>query len=480
MEYFVKEYSYLADVYKLMVAKKPLPANEINLVGGRFSGKSVVIFCLIGLLCLADGLKLGITISRASVQGARNLIDDIAATMELFQLPYKKKKGDLKIVMGGNQINILGFDSKSDAVAQKAGLPRYNDVDYVVTIFEECFEFKKKHHQALREAIRHSGREPKGYLVINICNPWAAGNWFIDYCIRHQQFDEYTLKTKGSQIGFYTTKDPETGYEYKAIFHYTNWRVVQQHISPHKILEIKKYWDYDINRARVADYGLPGIETGAIYAGQMFKVGESYYHNGDQFILAGMDYGWSQQERGGKTTCVFATATLEFGVDIHREFMWDNAISPIDPETLANHIVDFYEECMVEFVQNTNAIIYPDVNVLVDNMNIGITHILNRVSEARGHNWLSFGLCKKFPIQDRISVVLALMGNGLFRMREGYTNVLKKELEYAHYEEKGDYKRAKENDHMLNAMEYAIEPIMYQIAMNMGIDTKTFKKIIGG
>lgn len=478
MEYFLKEFSYLVDVLNIMSSKRKLPMNELNLVGGRFSGKSLAVFVLIALACLSP-LKLGITVLRASVLAAKDLMKDFQEAMNMFEIPYKAHKTDGVIKIGANEVRVIGLDSKSSSAAQRAGLPRYNNVDYVITMFEECFEFTQKQHQALRESIRHSGKEPFGYLVINVCNPWALGNWYIDYCVRNQPFDEKILKEKGSQIGFVQTKDEETGFVYNAVFHYTNWRISQKYLPSHKIMEIKKYWEYDINRARVADYGLPGIETGAIYASSMYKIGDTFYHNGDQFILAGMDYGWSQQQRGGKTTCVFGSATLDTGINIYREFMWDNAISPIDPETLARHIVDFYEECMLEFVASTGAIIYPDVNVLVDNMNVAVTHILNRVAESRGLNWLSFSLCKKFPIQDRISIVLALMGSGMFRMKDGYTNQLWKELEYAHYEEKGDYKRAKENDHMLNAMEYAIEPVMYQLALSMGIDTKTFKKVIG-
>lgn len=461
-----------------MVNRQKIP-NELNIVGGRFSGKSVAMMVLSALVSLTD-LKLGLAWSRASVSASLDLFKDFCEVLEMFEIPYKKRTKDMTLIVGSNQVKILGFDSKTTAKAQKLGLPRYNNVDYVITVFEECFEFKKSQHQSLRESIRSSGKEPYGYMVINICNPWALGNWYIDYCVQNQAFDETILKTTGSQIGFYKKIDPETGFEYTAIFHYTNWRVVQEWLPPHKIMEVKKYWDYDINRARVADYGLPGIETGAIYAGQMHKIGESYYHLGDQYIIAGMDYGWSQQERGGKTACVFGSATLEGGIDIYKEFVWDNALSPINPETLANHIVDFYEECMVEFVANSGAYMYPDVNVLVDNMNIGITHILNRVAEARGLEWLSFSLCKKFPIQDRVSIVLATMGAGMFRMKQGETNTLWKELEYAHYEEKGEYKRAKENDHCLNAMEYAIEPVMYNLAMSLGIDTKTFKRVIGG
>lgn len=479
MEYFLKEYSYFVDILNLAANRKHLGVNEINLVGGRFSGKSLCAFVFNALMCMTN-LKLGITILRASVNGGKDLFKDFTGSLEMFKIPYLTKKADGEILIGSNKVRIIGLDSKSASASQKAGLPRYVDVDYVITVFEECFEFQQKQHQALRESIRHSGKEPYGYLVINICNPWARGNWFIDYCCKHQEFNEQILKTKGSQLGYYKVKDEETGFEYTTIFHYTNWRVSQKHLPAHKIMEIKKYWTYDLNRARVADYGLPGIETGAIYAGSMYKIGQTYYHAGEQFILAGMDYGWSQQQRGGKTTCVFGNATLESGINIYREFMWDNAISPIDPETLSSHIVDFYEDCMVEFKQNTGALYPPDVNVLVDNMNIAIVHILNRVAETRGLTWLNFSLCKKFPIQDRISVVLALMGNGMFRMNQGYTNQLWKELEYAHYEEKGDYKRAKENDHMLNAMEYAIEPVMYQLALSIGIDTKTFKKVIGG
>lgn len=171
MEYFLKEFSYFADLVKLIAMKKVIPVNEINLIGGRFSGKSLCFMIFCALICLCGDVRLGITVIRASVNGARDLMKDFVGALEMFKIPFKINRTDGEIIIGSNKIRIIGLDSKSSSVAQKAGLPRYTDVDYVITIFEEVFEFTQKQHQALRESIRHSGKEPKGYLVINVCNP---------------------------------------------------------------------------------------------------------------------------------------------------------------------------------------------------------------------------------------------------------------------------------------------------------------------
>lgn len=60
------------------------------------------------------------------------------------------------------------------------------------------------------------------------------------------------------------------------------------------------------------------------------------------------------------------------------------------------------------------------------------------------------------------------MGGHWLRIAPNCKNLLQ-EFELAHYEETETQKRAKENDHSLNAFEYAIEPIMYKFARELGL-----------
>lgn len=473
--YFLKEYQWLNTMLLLMSNKKKIPINEINLCGGRFSGKSTAIQVFIGLLCMLD-LRLGIVFIRASKQGGIDLMDDIISTFESFDIPYKVHQQRGEIYVGQNKIKVIGLNSLSKYGAKKSGFPRFNNVDYIIKVFEECFEFKKNEHQAIQEAIRHNLGDDPQYLTINICNPWARSNWFIEYCESYQRFDEMTLKTVGSQIGKYEFMDNETYLHQTKLFQYTNWRVTREHLTKEQILQIKQYWSTDRNRALVADYGMPGFEFGAIYSTELHKIAEPFYTNEPQYMLCGMDYGWSQQEGNGKTSCIFGSGTSENGLDIYGEFVWDNSKQPIEPNALCKRVIEFIQYQTQKFMSQTAMIYPPKIVCRVDNSEIGIIQLLNNLAQQYGYStWLSFVPCKKYPTMDRISVVLGLMGAGKFRMDKDCINLMR-ELEFSHYDEKGEKKRIKQNDHSLNAMEYAIEPLLYKWPSMLGLDTKIFKK----
>lgn len=456
---------------------KPVPIQQFWVTGGRFSGKSTAIQVLVALACFIQGISVGIVFFRASKDGAKDLLDDIIATLENFAIPYSVNRSASMIYINKVKIRVIGLNSMSKYGAKKSGLPRFANVDYIIKIFEECFEFRVEEFNAINEAVRHIGKEPS-YLTFCICNPWALTNWFIKRCVDLQKHDEKVLKEVGYQLGVYEIHDKETNMKQKILVEYSNWRVVREHISQEQIMNIRNYWKTDRNRALVADYGMPGFEFGAIYTSELHKIAEPFYSADPCYHLCGMDYGWSQTEGHGKTACIFATGTPNNGVDIYGEFIWDNSKVPIDPNQLCQRVVNFYKEQVQTWMQNLNHIYPPKINVRVDNSEPGIIALLNNTARQYGYNtWLSFGPCKKYPTMDRISVVLALMGCGKFRMSKQCDNLMK-EFSFAHYDEKGEKKRVKENDHSLNALEYGIEPLLYKWPSELGMDMKLFKRRI--
>lgn len=463
----------------LMLAKKRLPIAEINLVGGRFSGKSTAVQVLVGLAASARTTPLGIVFVRASKDAGYDLMNDIISTFDAFDIVYRCVYSKNEIVVRNTKIKVIGLNSMSKYGAKKSGFPKFNNVSYIIKVFEECFEFKPEEHKAVQEAIRHNLGDVPDYLTINICNPWAKSNWYIQYCCSYQQFDMNVLKEKGNQFGIYTYYDSETGLTQRKVFQYTNWRVAREHLTQEQILQVRQYWQTDRNRAMVADYGLPGFEFGAIYTSELHRIAEPFYSTEPQYILGGMDYGWSQTEGNGITSCIFGAGTPDNGLDIYGEFTWDNSKQPIEPNALSIRVVEFFKQEMENFMRNT-ALIYPlKLVVRVDNSEIGIIQLLNNTAQQYGYStWLSFVPCKKYPTMDRISVVLGLLGTGKFRMNMEKCKNLMSELEFSHYDEKGEKKRIKQNDHSLNAMEYAIEPLLYKWPKELGMDTKNFKRSI--
>lgn len=155
----------------LMIRKQRLPIAEINLVGGRYSGKSTAAQVLVGLAASARTCSLGIVFARASKDAGSDLMSDIISTFESFDIHYRCIFSKGEIIVGSTRIKVIGLNSMSKYSAKKSGFPKFNNVDYIIKVFEECFEFKPEEHKAVQEAIRHNMGDVPDYLTINICNP---------------------------------------------------------------------------------------------------------------------------------------------------------------------------------------------------------------------------------------------------------------------------------------------------------------------
>ena len=462
-----------------MTNKQPLPVGVINAIGGRFSGKTTnyaMRFWIIAAYVLQDyDVILGATYNRASVQGMNESWTDFISEIQLMGIPYKSSEKQKTVMIGKSIIRFYGVNSlRKNDKGTKAGSFRFT-CDYLFKIYDETFEFTQTQYNALEEATRHKGSHQPFYLTINCCNPWIRTNWFIRQNTKAFHFSEHILKNVGQQIG--TSTFVKDGVVVKTLHHYTNWRVAKDVLSQGQIASVLKHWEQgNIQRARVADYGLPGLEEGGIYIEELHKVGTPFYIQSNHWVLAGMDYGWSQRDVGGKTVCHFLTASLKDGINVHAEFVHDNAERTITHNILADNIVEFYAKQAHKWMENVGYYFYPNIKVRVDNANLAMVQLLNNVAQQKRYaKWLSFEPCVKYPTPDRIACTLSFMSHQMLRI-DPSCRVLLGEMEEAHYEETVEQKRAKENDHALNAFEYAIEPIMYQLANEMGLDKKVLRR----
>ncbi len=473
----VEGYQYLYDVIKIMLKRGVVPFNELNLVGGRKSAKSVSIQATIGMIINLP-IRCAHFAFRASEKAANELFNDIRETLKSFEIPFKSNKIDKTINGKFGEIRVIGLNSLSKMTAQKAGLSRVGNVDYIIKYFEERFEFETKDYQALQETVR--GMNPKTQMItINVCNPWAKSSPYIKYCASFQPWNQAILEKTGSQFGIYTETDPETGDTYTRVFHYTNWRIAKEVLSKSEIAELKNTRYIDRNRAVTTDLGLPGYEFGSIYAHLLSKISPPLLQADGQFYVAGMDWGWSQRDNGGKTVCNFGTANLENGVDLLYEYVHDNAKKPRDTDSVCQEIVRWYKDVVADYGRRVGLFAYPRITVRVDNMNLSVIEILNKYSRIEGSNkWLRFTRCMKYPIQDRIELTTALMGGLWLRIDSKNCANLLEEFEMSYYEEVETQKRVKKNDHSINAFEYGIEQVMYKLAGRLGMTTLAQKERI--
>lgn len=473
----LKDYSWMYDIVRAVANGEKVPIDEINLVGGRKSGKSKSVQILFTLLALLPpNCKVGLIAIRCGNDNADELFEDIKATLDMLDVSYQKSKSDLEFrFKSGKKIRVIGLNSMSSYAAKKSGLATFGDVDYIFKYYEERFEFSEVDYLAVQEAIRGWGNKTQ-MITINVCNPWAKSNEYIQYCTKYMEWNINLLKEKGNQIGIFDVVDDETKITTRKLFQYTNWRVAQEVLSKSDIAEIRKTWDIDRNRAITTDWGLPGYEWGAIYTHLLNKVGTPILQQEPTHIIAGMDFGWSANASGGKTACVFGVASRENGIDIYGEYVQDPAIKPMSPDAVARQVVEFFYNQMKEYCYKVGRELPYLCKVKVDNMVVGMIQILNNTSRNLGFsNWLTFQQCRKFPILDRIDIQQAIMGHQMFRVDESCKNLMR-ELELAHYKDNIQKReREKGSDHTLNAYEYGLETIMYSIAKDLLRD-RVFKK----
>lgn len=472
---FPKEYGYFWDLASIIINGEDLPVDEINMVGGRKSAKTTTFQLFEALIALSGVDNVGMISMRNSVQDSEQLLDDYINTYQAYELPFSVKNSKKVLRMLNQDIRILGVnDKRVGNVARKSGLSKFGSVKYIIVFFEERFEFSETDVAAMKEAIRsvNPNGEKVQMLYVNACNPWAKNSPYIKYCSKYQTWDINKLKTTGSQIGIYNIPLGDGKYK-RALFHYTNWRVAKEYLGESEIKQIQDTWNQDKKRAATTDWGLPGYEVGAIYTHLLNNLGKAIYQE-HTYLSGGMDYGWGRDSRSGKTVAHFMGYSENNGIDIYGEYVQDNHTHPKSPDKVANEICKFYYEQMVEYCNRNHwASAFP-LRVRVDNAAVGMIQILNTKANQMGLKWLQFVRCKKFNINDRIELTLSAMYRHQIRLGDN-VKLLKEEMELSYYEDTYTQKRAKENDHSLNAFEYGIEPFMFKIARENKLTNLSFK-----
>ncbi len=471
----VKSYRYLFDcIVKPVINENHFPYDEINLIGGRKSGKSVSVQIAIGTLvdmCRDINKKVGLFFFRYQTKDANELYDEIIDALNLLEVHYVENKTRLKIKVGLNEIRVIGLNSQNKSnKAKKSGLARVGGCSHIIRVFEECFEFPQNDVLALKEAVR--GLEDNvNILDIHICNPWAKSSWFVSYCGKHQNWDVNQLKNTGEQFGSYEIKLDE-GFTKKVIFHYTNWRVAKDVLGQSDIMSILDTWNYDKRRAMTTDWGLPGYEEGAIYTHLLGHLGSAIYQE-HEYLVGGLDYGWGTKNHSSKTVCYFMGATLDNGIDIYGEFVSDNRQTQKAPDVVAEAIIRFYYEQMSIYCNKVGAGMFYPLKVRCDYQNIGIIALLNeKAKQFRCDAWLKFVPCtKEFKTEDRIDLTTAIMGKSMLRLAP-QVQELKSNMESAYYEDIETRKRAKRNDDGLNAFEYGCESFIFKMVKSANVDTR--------
>lgn len=466
------EFQYLNTILQDVISGRPFQVSRFIEIGTRKSSKTAAYQTLTRDL-LAIGDKVGgidIHWIRYNVADARELLDDFIEEWDIEIPPLLKWLNQTKrrIRHRGNQLRIHGLHTvkKSGKISDnKVGLSK-GKVKYAIVIREEAHQIPRKEVQAFMESIR-------GYeyvLEVDISNPWSIYNELIQEANRLMPFNEKLL-TSGDCDQFGVVDDMGV----KTVVHYSNWRN-NPFLAEWEKQNLMNLLTKDPIRARVSTNGMPGLETGAIYADYMPSVVDVDKLPSTHFVFdenrnyyGGVDWGVVNDSSVCQLWAVGVDEDWVAGIKRaghnnkpdHRDF--DRYRNNIE---LEEWVVKNFEKWAIEHLD----IKRKGLTVHVEQAELAVIDHLNAIAEAKELFWLEFRPGAKPRIKDRIDATTATMSVGRFFISCNEFEVLVEELSMSAWEEpeinslrNKDPKRVDMNDHDINTMEYAIYPIMYNI-----------------
>ena len=463
----IAAYQWFYTLLKRMQKKNNIGVDEINLVGGRRSGKSMTVQMFAALTCSIPKIKVSWHFLRAQALDAPEIFSEVSRVVEDYGIQAKRAKNE--IVIGKNKIRVLGLNSQNKTnKAKKAGLANSGFVDYQFIVFEEAYEFDSMEFRAVAEAVRSTNKYVQR-VIINIANPWTKSSPYISYCAKNMEWNVSLLKDKGSQFKLVNIPLGDGSHK-RTIFQYTNWRVAKDVLPESDIKNILDTYNHDKRRALTTDLGLPGYEDGAIYTHLIPNIQKAIYMD-HYAVRGGLDWGWGNNKNSSKTGAVFFGSTIEpgsltNGIDIYGTYTSDNRVTQRGNNEVYREIIHFFLVQTEEYVQRNNLMQKPYLQVRVDYANHSVISSLNDMARAyKLDRWLNFVKCRKdIPVLDRIEIFKLMLSMGYVRMAIENCRPLIQELEFARYADIETAKRVKENDDLINALEYGLEKDMHKFA----------------
>lgn len=218
----------------------------------------------------------------------------------------------------------------------------------------------------------------------------------------------------------------------------------------------------DPKRARIAVYGLPGISDGGIYTDYLSSI--KYYQPKDfkpNSFYGGIDWGETKSSTVAQLWGADYNLRRIVGLDSYEH---NNQKSPYSKTSkqMGEEIVEFYAK---QF-QLYPTLYYTGLEVAVDYSAFGVIDLLQLLANKRGLK-IEFVPSQKYPIQIRIDIITAVISLGNFYVDKIKMSNLLTEMDLSIWDPDHTEKqlpiRLKIDDHQLDAMEYALAPILYDL-----------------
>ncbi len=320
--HFTEPFSFFYDLIDLIGNGKQVPLREINLAGGRYTGKtySVILFIIL-LIWLFPKLKVYAYIVRKSMAKKAEVFQDICNLWPKI-LPVKINKTNQTFTGENFFIQTVGLThfGTGDRM-QHLGIHRPSKVDWTFTFFDECGEISNREKLDVLGAISSVGQS----LILNASNPfYPSSDYFMDFN-KYHPWNEQNIKSK-YETSLIVQKNP-TDLK-MTLYHWSTPLLFKDtpnsHISDDKWIEMRENEKLNKIRSDVIMWGKPAMVESGVYVSEMVNI--IFIENlPDRFkkkpsLIAGCYFGF------GKFPNSFVLSLLDFKAEsllVIDEYRWN-------------------------------------------------------------------------------------------------------------------------------------------------------------
>lgn len=452
-------FQFMDDILLLMLKGVDFNSYDIHLNGGRKSRKTYQATEFVAKAVLAIAGECDAYLFRWLNKDSAYLFEEIQERMECIMqdrqalerfINYSNKT----IKINNNIIYTMGLHTSNKRKRiELTGLKRAVNKKYAIIILEECYEFT----DAEILAIKHAIGGYKNIITIYISNP--------------NTLDTPYLKRLNSMFPHDIAKLSTDGYQFKQLNNililYNNWRV-NPYLSSADIETISQTWEIDPERAKVVDYGIPGIEAGLIYSAELpyvirFKMEKAPVIDR---ISVGIDWGDGSTEEGSATAAVIVGRTSKNADVIFKEYYHHNKNFYLSTTERAKNIIqmisDFFK--LPRYRHFTNY----GVDVILDTGLYSEREQLEIEAANRHITWLNFKFALKNQERSRINIRKYKMSTGRYYVEENITEHMREmavqKWDESRKDKQGQPKQEDAENHTTDAEDYAISYDLHDVA----------------
>lgn len=436
----VKYYQYMSYLSVAINEGADFKSSRVNQLGARLSGKTTsdnIELIRAILAARRKKVSLVVFIFRMRHKEVIQAWGDIVQLLHKYKLPIIINKGAKLIKLWTTKIYVKGCYTMNSTEISLLGVAVQHGKDYGIIVFEEAKEFDKKTVDAVFVAIRGI----KYQTSIFRSNPYLLSNWFVQECYSNVSIDEQMMFTgSGNQL-------EDKG---QVLYHYMR-ADVNQFIDKPNLDYLERIKKDNPLLARTEFYGLPGSNSGMVFAHILHKIKTEFEMKRWEEFTAGVDVGHVSSATAASLWALEPTHMWKVGEYYH---------SNKDERFL--EAVELAQEVLAFFAQQKDKFKFKELDCFVDNADPGFISLLNTEARKQGKNWFIARPCVKTPIENRISCYTYTINKQIVGIHKTCKKTLQ-ELSMLAYDEKAEddkVKLVKQNDHAWDADMYALTAFM--------------------